>query len=104
MVFAALVSKISLTVALLTICMTLAIMLEYIGRLHARMNITNKENMRLLDGMHEGLLIVKKEEQKVIMFCNRPAQKLFHGAISKIVEVFDKNGNPVNPLLQNRIF
>ena len=95
--FGAVVSKVSLGFGLFTICMTLAIMLEYISGLHRRMKITNTENMRLLDGMHEGLLIVSKT-QKDIMFCNRPAQKLFQGAINKIMHRSDSNERSINPL------
>ena len=38
------------------------------------------ENLKLLDGMHEGLLILSKSDNKA-MFCNRPAHKLLSGAI-----------------------
>ena len=54
--------------------------------------------MRLLDGMHEGLLIVSKT-QKDIMFCNRPAQKLFTGAINKNMHRSDTNERSINPLI-----
>ena len=63
--------------------MALAIMLQYISNLHFRMQSSITQNIRLLDGMHEGLLIVSKAEN-AIMFCNKPAQKLFTGAISSI--------------------
>ena len=79
--FGAIVSKVSLMFGLFAICMTLAIMLEYISGLHRRMKITNTENMRLLDGMHEGLLVVSKKD-KDLLFCNKPAQKLLTGAIN----------------------
>ena len=101
--FGSVISKVSLAVALFVICMTLAIMLEYIGKLHARMKNTNTENMHLLDGMHEGLLIVDKA-QKGVMFCNRPAQKLLNGAINRIGYELDNNGVPINPLLEPKIF
>ena len=58
----------------------------YITKLHNQMKDTVAENMKLLDGMHEGLLILRKDpttpDNKKIMFCNRPAQKLLKGAIS----------------------
>ena len=43
------------------------------------------ENAKLLDGMHEGLLILSKKERR-IMFCNSPVDKLlalYLGATSK---------------------
>jgi len=58
----------------------------YITKLHNQMKDTVAENMKLLDGMHEGLLILHKDpktpDKNKIMFCNRPAQKLLKGAIS----------------------
>ena len=47
----------------------------YISRLHTKLTTTNKENEKLLDGMHEGVLILSKKE-RLTMFCNKPAQKL----------------------------
>lgn len=38
---------------------------------------TNTENLKLLDGMHEGVLILSKSNNKVI-FCNKPAQNLIN--------------------------
>ena len=58
----------------------------YITKLQNQMRDTVVENMKLLDGMHEGVLILHKDpktpDNKKIMFCNRPAQKLLKGAIS----------------------
>ena len=45
---------------------------SYISHLHKKLATTNVENVKLLDGMHEGLLILSKEGRKT-MFCNRPA-------------------------------
>ena len=39
------------------------------------------ENIKLLDGMHEGLLILSTKDKKV-MFCNKPSQKLLKGVLS----------------------
>ena len=44
----------------------------YISELHNRMNILNESNIKLLDGMHEGLLILSKTTN-LSMFCNIPA-------------------------------
>ena len=37
----------------------------------------NTENLKLLNGMHEGLLILEKnDEKRDIMFCNASVKKL----------------------------
>ena len=70
--FSEVFSKMSLTFLLFIGSIFLAVMIMYVSKLHGRMSVTITENMRLLDGMHEGLLILSKEKQG-IMFCNRPA-------------------------------
>ena len=45
--FGTIISKVSLTVALFALCMTLAMMLEYIGGLHRRMKIASAPKMRM---------------------------------------------------------
>ena len=57
----------------------------YINSLHSRMKSSNVENTKLLDAMHEGLLILSKADNES-MFCNFPAQKLLMSA----VEHFEK--------------
>ena len=37
--------------------------LIYISTLHNKMNNINQQNMKLLDGMHEGLLIISKSQE-----------------------------------------
>ena len=72
-------------------CMTLfAMLLIYIQTLHRRMRTFNFENVKLLDGMHEGLLILQKPPASMnsmrlaneIMFCNRSAEKLLTNLIN----------------------
>ena len=58
-----------------------AMMIRKISELNVKMKNNLVENMKLLDGMHEGLLILSKAQQDVL-FCNRPAQKLLVGAIN----------------------
>jgi hypothetical protein len=57
----------------------------YISQLHQRMKTLNTANIKLLNGMHEGLLILSKAETSdySIMFCNKSAAKVFTGAISE---------------------
>ena len=45
------------------------------------MRQTIKDSKHLLNGMHEGLLIISKDDNKSVIFCNRPARKLLQGAI-----------------------
>ena len=47
----------------------LAILIRYISTLHERMKTYNLANIKLLDGMHEGLLILSKAS-RTPMFCN----------------------------------
>ena len=63
----------------------LSMILLYISSLHSRMKSSNVENTKLLDAMHEGLLILSKADNES-MFCNFPAQKLLKSA----VEHFEK--------------
>lgn len=60
----------------------LSMVFVYISELHTEMHTTNRENVKLLDGMHEGLLILSKSNQKV-MFCNSPAEKLIKNFLRK---------------------
>ena len=64
----------------------IALVLMYISSLHARMKIFNVENIKLLDGMHEGLLILSNSTARSVMFCNNPAQKL----LIRAIEYFEK--------------
>ena len=70
-----------------------AMVITYLLTLHDKLEYTNIENIKLLDGMHEGLLICNKDcnsggksqicsfdEQnfeRSVIFCNRPVKKLF---------------------------
>ena len=47
----------------------------YLKELQGTLDSTNEENVKLLDAMHEGILIIKKVDKEVI-FCNQPAEKL----------------------------
>ena len=58
-----------------------AILLVYISSLHQKMQCTIRQNTKLLNGMHEGLLILSKFD-KSILFVNKPAQKLLTNIIN----------------------
>lgn len=55
-------------------CLVAAVIF-YISKLHLKLASINIENVKLLDGMHEGLLIISKRDRQT-MFCNFPAQKI----------------------------
>ena len=47
----------------------------HIFQLQSKIALTNAENIKLLDGMHEGVLILTKDGSDII-FMNKPAQNL----------------------------
>ena len=54
----------------------------YIAELHGKLHQLILENIRLLNGMHEGLLIISKTDQS-ILFVNRPVQKLLKNSLKQ---------------------
>ena len=54
--------------------------MDYLIMLQQKIEFTNIENLKLLDGMHEGLMIFKNskkhDETRQVMFCNRSASRL----------------------------
>ena len=52
--------------------------IEHVQYLHQRLNFTSMENEKLLNGMHEGLLILNKKDETT-MFFNKSASKVLHG-------------------------
>ena len=67
-------------VSLLVVNIIFATLFVYIASLHDRMRRMILQNAKLLNGMHEGLLILSKLDQS-ILFVNRPAQKLLTSVI-----------------------
>ena len=54
----------------------LGMVIIYISQLHARLEFSHVEHVKLLHGMHEGLVIFNRQQDS-IMFSNKPAKKLF---------------------------
>ena len=52
----------------------LSSILVHISNIQLRLQTTNEENLKLLNGMHEGILIINESS---IVFSNKPALKLF---------------------------
>ena len=58
---------------------------KFVSEMYLHLDASNTQNIKLLDGMHEGLLIIDKSEKSAI-FCNRTAKKListFLGPLTK---------------------
>ena len=66
----------------------------HITEIHERLHFTNEENIKLLNGMHEGVLILRHEArtQNDVMFCNLPALKLVNKFLGKLKKS-SKNGD-----------
>ena len=60
------------------LCLTLAgMVIIHFSSLHRELLFTNEENVKLLNGMHEGVLIIENSDTaKNVFFCNRPALKM----------------------------
>ena len=68
------------TIMTLLVLATLSATFEQISSLYIRLEFMNSENIKLLNGMHEGLLILSKPEifdsDREEMFCNKSALKV----------------------------
>ena len=58
----------------------------YISQLHSTLEYTNKEHIKLLHGMHEGLMILDRT-QETFLFSNNPARKLINRFFKKDKQV-----------------
>ena len=75
-------SVLSILFLMLCLCFTHTT-LHYLQNLHTILRSTNEQSQKLLNGMHEGLLILQNpqaiNECRSFLFCNKPAQKLLNG-------------------------
>ena len=62
----------------------IAIIIRQISQLHMKLRTQNEQNARLLNGMHEGLIIVSKKKDQKVLYSNRPIQKFINAAISAV--------------------
>ena len=74
-------ARLMTTFFLLVFLMALAMMIKYMEILQMRLQELNIGNTKLLDGMHEGLLILSQSTNQVL-FSNKPSQKLLEGVLS----------------------
>ena len=71
-----------ITAGILTTCFLLLMVatLNYIVSLHNKLDLAKVESIKLLNGMHEGVLIINKPKQldsaRKVLFCNKSANKL----------------------------
>ena len=72
------------------ICTMLSALLTYIAMIKAKLSGLMLQNLGLLDGMHEGLLIISKKEQAT-MFCNKQAQKITNNFLGAKGIMLDKD-------------
>lgn len=56
----------------------------HISKIHSYLHFTNQEHVKLLNGMHEGILILNKANN-LIMLSNNPTKKLLNNFLSKAV-------------------
>ena len=75
-----------------------ATILKYIITLHDKIVVYNSENIKLLDGMHEGLLILSSADRKVL-FSNKPSQKLLTCALNAKSNVIENSAESDNDRL-----
>ena len=73
-----------MALALLVTISAAGIVLLYIFNLHKKMKTQNDQNVKLLDGMHEGLLILSKQQGKRVLFSNNPIEKFINLTISAV--------------------
>lgn len=75
--------------AFITLVTLVGMIITHISTVNEKLHFTNQENVKLLNGMHEGLLILgsksnEQEDINSIMFCNRTAQKLISNFLGNL--------------------
>ena len=75
-----LASCVMLSLAYLMAAVFLGVVISYVTNVNDKLQQSNEQNVKLLNGMHEGVLILSNEQDKKFktMFCNRPAYKLIN--------------------------
>ena len=97
------VSTVATYTGLLLVCFLTTVILNMlvilIARVNAQRRLAHESHISLLDGMHEGLLILSQATDRApqqFMFCNKPAQKLIKRYLGPIDACHnDKNGRDV---------
>ena len=56
--------------------------IQYVNQLNLSLKLTNSENVKLLNNMHEGLMILSKptsqlDGKRTLLSCNRAADRVF---------------------------
>ena len=73
-------SGLTMVILFFLFCSFIAMIIVYTKNLETKKDNALKANIQLIDGMHEGLLILQKKTETIEtpkqLFCNRPAMKL----------------------------
>ena len=64
-------------------------LIKYVVDINHQLSVANKSHIELLNGMHEGLLIVKKDTHSQWLFCNRSAGKLINTFLGQLDDCKD---------------
>ena len=84
-----------------------AMLISYIEELHEALTTRSLENIKLLDGMHEGLLIVSKDPSGIsdasdiqVKFWNGPVKKIISAILSQSNKGVIVNKKKTTPILE----
>ena len=72
----------------------LGMIIVHMSKIHSSLFLANEEHINLLNGMHEGILILSREDQSV-MFSNKPTQKLIRKFLGYERFLFTKSFRPL---------
>ena len=70
----------------------LAMLISYMQELGASLYSTNEENCKLLNAMHEGLIILQKPPQTVDAEKESPKVMFINNPVKKLVKLFASKG------------
>ena len=103
--------KVASAVGVLVIVSFAVVVIDIVAILHKKLQLANQQNIKMLDGMHEGLLILNKAKATAaeqnsldtrlaqsVAFINRPAQKLINGFLGHGID--DKTEASLNRIIK----
>ena len=86
-----LIEGLFLTMSCLALTSLIAIIIRQISQLNMQLRTLNEQNAKLLDGMHEGLIIISKKKEHRVLYSNKPIQKFINAAIQAAEEQIDSD-------------
>ena len=72
---------ITMIVAFFLGCLFNGIIVDYIAKINSELHNANEEKLNLVNGMHEGVLILSEDK---VIFCNQPALKLVNTFLGQL--------------------